>query len=82
MSKFQGKWFGSIFEQEVPSGTVNGSNVTFTLASSPHSSKAVVVVVNGLIQRQTTHYSVSGSTITFVTAPTTGQEIYAIYLKV
>lgn len=81
MSRLIGKWVGAVFQQEVPSGTVNGSNTAFTLSATPHSAAAVVITVNGLVQRQTTHYSVSGATVTFTSAPTTGQEIYAIYVK-
>jgi hypothetical protein len=67
------------FAQETPSGTVNGSNTAFTLAHTPLSSTSVRVYKNGVFQRQTTYYSVSSATITFVTAPTTGDEIDALY---
>jgi hypothetical protein len=65
---------------ETPSGTVNSSNVTFTLANTPVAG-TVRVWVSGIKQKLTTHYSVSGSTITFVTAPTTGSDIDAEYIK-
>ena len=80
MSKVQGKWIGDIFEQEVPSGSVNGSNVSFALSFLPHA-KSVTLSVDGLIMRQTSDYSISGSTITMTTAPVLGQQIYAIYVK-
>lgn len=66
--------------EEVPSGSVNGSNVTFTLASTPDS-KTLVLSVDGAIQKRTTHYTISGSTITMIAAPAVGQDIYAIYRK-
>jgi len=81
MSLLQGKFIGEIFEQEVPSGTVNGSNTTFTLSSTPHSNKSVVLTVDGLIMGQTFDYSISANTITMVTAPVAGQKLYAIYIK-
>lgn len=55
---------------ETPSGTINGSNVTFTLANTPTSGK-VTIYKNGVLQAPTTDYTISGGTITFVTAPNT-----------
>lgn len=81
MSLLQGKWIGNIFEQEVPSGSVNGVNTSFALSATPHSAKSVVLSVDGLIMRQGLDYSVSGSTISMTTAPVAGQQLYAIYLK-
>jgi hypothetical protein len=52
---------------ETPSGTVNGSNVTFTLANTPVTGK-VSIFINGLLLPPTA-YSISTATITFVTAP-------------
>jgi len=81
MSLLQGKFIGSIFEQEIPSGTVNGSNLAFTLSSTPHSNKAVMLTVDGLILRQTSDYSISGNAITMTTAPVVGQQLYVFYIK-
>lgn len=50
------------------SGTCNGSNVTFTLSATP-AHGVVMLVLNGQVQAPTTDYSVSGDTITYVTAP-------------
>lgn len=63
---------------ETPSGTVNGSNTAFTLAATP-ATGSVKVYLNGLRQTLTTDYTVSGSTITFVTAPLTGDIIRVDY---
>lgn len=67
--------------QEIPSGTVNGSNVTFTLGFTPANGAAVQLFVDGLLQLQGAglDYTISGSTITFVAAPATGQTIRAVY---
>lgn len=65
---------------EVPSGTVNGSNVTFTLANTP-TSGTVRVFQNGLRDKVTTDYTISGTTITFVTAPLTGDLLLTDYMK-
>ncbi|MDZ4810762.1 MAG: hypothetical protein SGI96_21205 [Bacteroidota bacterium] len=64
--------------KEVPSGTVNSSNTVFTLANIPVSS-SLKLTVNGLLKRLTTDYTLAGSTVTFVVAPTTGSNLYADY---
>jgi len=64
---------------ETPSGTVNSSNVTFTLANTPADVNGVLVLLNGVTQYNGIDYTVSGSTITFTTAPTTGSSIFAYY---
>lgn len=68
--------------QETPSGTVNGSNTTFTLAHTPASNANVLLYLDGLFQRQGggNDYTISGTTITFVTAPATNQTIDADYV--
>jgi hypothetical protein len=65
---------------EVPSGTVNSSNVTFTLANTP-TSGTVRIFQNGLRDKITIDYTISGSTITFTTAPSTGDLLLIDYLK-
>lgn len=67
--------------QEVPSGTINGVNVTFTLANTPEDALSVLLFVNGIFQRRTTDYTISGATITFVSAPRVGQDVYSVYQK-
>ena len=81
MAKTQGDWIAEIWEQEVPSGLVNGSNVTYTLSSTPHSDKAVRVYLNGLVEKQGVGYTITTDTITFTTAPVTGQEPFVEYVK-
>ena len=67
---------------EVPTGSVNGSNTTFTLTSRVSSSgKASFVLINGQVQRYTTHYTISDKTLTFTTAPETGDSIFIIYQR-
>jgi hypothetical protein len=81
MSRIAAKFLDDFFEQEVPSGSVNGSNTVFTLSATPHSIKAVGVYVNGIRRRLTTDYSVSGSTVTFTFAPETDSDVYVEYIK-
>lgn len=68
---------------EVPSGAVNGSNVTFTLASTPVSG-SVQVFVGGVQQRPQSspglgECSVSGTTLTMGWAPPTGARLWVHY---
>lgn len=64
---------------EVPSGSVNGSNVTFTLSETPVSGAAVMIALDGGVSTNGTDFTVSGTTITFAVAPATGTEIFAMY---
>jgi len=52
----------------------NGSNTQFTLASAV-SNNDVLVTLDGLVQIPTTHYSISGTTISFVLAPPNSTKI-------
>lgn len=67
------------YGQEVPSGTVNNSNVTFTLAHTPKANAAVSLYLDGLILNQGVDYTLSSVTITMTTAPNFNQKIYATY---
>lgn len=68
--------------RESPSGSVNGSNTTFTLAHTPISGTEQVFL-NGILQEPGSgnDYTISGSTITYLTAPGTGDRIRVTYLK-
>ena len=70
---------GATWSQEVPAGTINGSNTSFTLAYSPAS--VIVLCLNGLLQRQGAgyDYTVSGQTITMNFAPQPGDSLVAVY---
>ncbi len=67
---------------ETPSGTVNGANSTFVLANTPTTSK-VLVFRNGLLQLEGggEDYTISGATITFVAAPSSGSKLRVVYIK-
>ncbi len=59
------------------SGSFNGSTQTFTLTSSgssitPASAQSLIINLGGIVQDPTDDYSVSGSNITFSTAPSSG----------
>jgi hypothetical protein len=70
----------SFITREVPSGSVNGSNVTFTLANIPVSGSEQVYL-NGLLQDPGAgnSYTIAGSTITFLSAPLSNDEIHVSY---
>lgn len=72
----------SYVAEEVPSGTINGSNTSFTLASTPITS-SVILYLNGIRLRSGAgnDYTISGSTITMLYAPATGDVLIATYLK-
>ena len=63
--------------------TATGDNSTtdFTIVTG-HTVHSILVVLNGLVLRPTTDYTVSGTTLTFTTAPGTGDEIDVRYLPI
>ncbi len=63
---------------ETPSGAVNGSNQTFTLAATP-TAGSVHLYLNGVRLRAGTDFTISGATITMVAAPQTGDWLHADY---
>lgn len=67
---------------ETPSGTVNGSNASFTIANTPVSG-TVRVYLEGLrlVVGSGNDYTFSGTTITMTTAPLTGERLRADYQK-
>ena len=67
------------------SGSFNGSTVTFALTSSlfaisPASSQSLIVNLGGVVQDPSDDYTVSGSNITFTTAPASGLTFSAVSL--
>lgn len=60
-------------EYQVFTGT--GSQTVFVLGSAPADVTAALVVVNGLVMTYTTDYAISGSTLTFVSAPLLNDEV-------
>jgi hypothetical protein len=67
---------------EAPTGSINGSNTTFTLANTPTSS-TISLYQNGIRLKPGAgnDYTVSGATITMITAPMTGDYLSADYMK-
>lgn len=75
------KWAGVsvTYGQETPTGAINGSNTSFTLAFTPVSNASVLVFLNGAEQDQTVDYTISSATITMTTAPAIGQTMKVFY---
>ena len=59
--------------------TGDGSDTTFTI-NSGRSVNDVLIIVNGAILIPTTDYTISGTTLTFITAPAADAEIQIRYL--
>lgn len=78
-SRYSGGTGGAYIALEVPAGSVNGSNTTFTLTTSP-TLNSEMVFLNGLVQTPSTDYTVSGSVVTFIAAPFTGDSVRVTYL--
>jgi hypothetical protein len=58
----------------------DGSATTFTLSKAPFSEDTLIVVINNVIQKPTTNFTVSGTTLTIVgTAVASGDVIYAMH---
>ncbi len=70
-----------VFE-EIPTGTINGSNTAFTLANAPIAG-SVILFLNGIRLRSGAgnDYTISGAAITMLYAPATGDSLIATYLK-
>jgi len=49
--------------------TGNGSNTVFTLSTSVANQKNIIISINGLLQVPVTHYSITGTALTFTDAP-------------
>lgn len=73
---------GPVFfaDNEIPAGTINGINDTFTLLHAPVSG-STQIFLNGVLQPITTGYTVAGNVITFTATyiPQTGDNLYAFY---
>ena len=53
----------------------DGSTTAFTLGETPTYANSVMVFVDGILQKETTNYTISGSTLTFTAAPDASAEI-------
>ena len=61
--------------------TGDGSTTAFTITTG-HNVNSVLVTENGVVQRPTTDYTVSGTTLTFTSAPASSVQIGVRYLVI
>jgi len=80
-NKFKWDTAGTLSINEVPSGAVNGFNKIFSLTNSPITGTEQVYL-NGLLQKSGSgnDYTISDTTITFVTAPEAGDILLVSYI--
>ena len=69
---------GRFVHDETPTGAVNGSNTSFTLANSPVAG-TLILYEGGKRLLLTTDFTLSGSTITTTYAPPSGSYLRADY---
>ena len=60
--------------------TANGSLTAFNVLKWNVSQNSILVVYGGVVQEPGVAYTVSGTTITFTSAPASGITLYIIYL--
>lgn len=73
-----GKEDSFTFEREVPAGSRNSVNTTFTLGNTP-ATKTLSLYLNGLIQIENNDFTIIGLTITTFVAPNPDDELIATY---
>jgi hypothetical protein len=64
------------------SNNVNGTNATFSMSQAETDPTAIAVFIDGIYQQPTLHYTVSGTLITFASAPpaaANGSQIVVIH---
>ena len=73
--------FAAFQDAETPSGTINGSNDTFTLATAPSPASSLVLTKNGIVQESGSDYTLSSATITFLggAIPQSGDNLLSWY---
>jgi hypothetical protein len=62
---------------EIPTGTLDGTNATFTLAHTPTGNS--LKLYNGVRLTNTSDFTLSGNTITFINIPSVGDSLQADY---
>lgn len=81
LKKIQKSNLAPTLTYSVGSETGDGSTVAFTI-NSGRAVANVLVIVNGIILRPTSDYTISSTTLTFVTAPSASAEISIRYLPI
>lgn len=66
--------------REVPTGTLNGVNQTFSLSFTPKPDASLLLFINGIAETPVTEYTISGGVITYINAPAATDRMMAWYL--
>jgi hypothetical protein len=70
------------YTREIPTGTVNGSNLNFVLSLTPFSDDTTDVYLDRLYVVPSEYtLNIGTKTISFVQAPQSSQEVFVKYLK-
>lgn len=75
---------GTLVSGETPTGTINGTNKTFTLASAPIKGAVTIAYVHptetpSYLLQYGVDFTVVGNVVTMINAPLTGSNLFAIY---
>jgi len=74
------KLLGTEVDNETPSGTIDGTNKTFTLANTPSPATSLKLFLNGMFMTPAGEdYTLTGNSIVFINAPTSGSVMRAFY---
>jgi uncharacterized protein (DUF697 family) len=74
------KLANNIRQFNVDNFTANGTGQTFTLSETPATANTVMVAIDGVIQTAPSNYSISGTTLTFTSAPATSANVTVRHL--
>lgn len=67
------------FASEVPVGSINGTNFTYTLSHTPNPSSSLDCYLNGLHQSITSDFTLSTAVITYLAAPIVADTLVCNY---
>lgn len=70
----------NIRQFNVDNFTANGTGQTFTLSETPATANTVMVAIDGVIQTAPSNYSISGTTLTFTSAPPSSANVTVRHL--
>ena len=71
---------GAVFhDDETPSGTVDGTNTSFTVGTSPSPASSLQLFLNGVLQEYGVDYTLATAAITFASPPSSGSTLLAYY---
>jgi hypothetical protein len=65
---------------ETPVGTIDGSNTSYTLNSTPLVNNSVVLILNGVVQKYGPDYNVMGASLTVYDPPHLGDTLWVTYI--